>query len=294
MDAQNLRGIVFMTLSMALFAFDDMFIKLASSDVGVGQIMTIQALLGAFYFGIIAFRRGERLSRSAVFSRSIVLRNIGDVASALCFITALSLMPISNASAILQATPLAVAFGAAVFLGEPVGWRRWCAIGVGFAGVMIVIRPGYEGFNNASFLALAAVLGLAVRDLGTRAAPKAVSTEMIAFVASLCILVAAIVFQSVSSPWSWMSLHITAMVLTGSIFGILGYQLIMHALRIGETSLIAPFRYARIVFAIAVGFVVFGERPDPLTYAGSFLIVASGLYTLYREQTVRYRRKRIS
>ncbi|WP_223475114.1 DMT family transporter [Oricola indica] len=293
-DAANLKAVIFLSVSMALFALDDMFIKLASADIGVGQILTVQALLSILYFGYLARRRGHRISRAALISPAIVTRHIGDATGAVCFVIALSLMPISNASAILQAAPLAVTLGAAVFLREAVGWRRWTAIGVGFAGVLLVIRPGMDGFNSASLFAVAAVIGLTMRDLGTRAVPHSISTEVVALVASVVILVAAIVLQTVMSPWRMMSWPVTGLVLSASVCGIFGIHLITSALRLGEVSLIAPFRYVRIVMAIGIGMVVFGERPDMYTILGTGLIVLSGLYTLYREQYLKHRRTRIS
>ena len=294
LDAANLKAIAFLSASMAFFAFDDMFIKLASSKIGVGQILTIQSLLSVLYFGYLARRRGQRITRAAMLSPAIVLRHVGDVGGAVCFVIALSLMPISNASAILQATPLAVTLGAALFLRETVGWRRWSAIVVGFFGVLLVIRPGMQGFETASLFAVATVVGLAIRDLGTRTIPQAISTEMIALVASCLFLVTAIILQSVMSPWQLMSVRTTVYVLSASICGILGVHLITIALRIGEISLVAPFRYVRVVIAIIIGMVVFEERPDMYTIAGTGLIVASGLYTIYREQTSKRRRLRTS
>jgi len=294
LDAANVKAIVFLSASMAFFAFDDMFIKLAAADIGVGQILAVQGLLSILYFGYLARMRGQRITRAALISPAIATRHVGDVAGAVCFVIALSLMPISNASAILQAAPLAVTLGAALFLRETVGWRRWSAIAVGFAGVLLVIRPGMEGFNAASLFAVAAVFGLAIRDLGTRVVPHAIPTEIIALIASCLFLVTAVVLQSFMSPWKVMSWPTTGLVLSASVCGILGVHLITIAIRIGEISLVAPFRYVRVVIAIIIGMVVFGERPDMYTIAGTGLIVASGLYTLYREHSARHRRSRHS
>ena len=293
-DAANVRAIAFLSISMAFFAFDDMFIKLASADIGVGQILAVQSTLSILYFGYLARRKGQRITRAALFSPAIVFRHLGDVTGAICFVIALSLMPISNASAILQASPLAVTLGAALFLRETVGWRRWSAIAVGFAGVLLVIRPGMEGFNNASLFAVAAVGGLAIRDLGTRIVPHTISTEIIALIASCAFLVAAIVLQTVMSPWKIMSWTTTGLVLSASFCGILGVHLVTIAIRIGEISVVAPFRYVRVVIAIIIGMVVFAERPDMYTIIGTSLIVSSGLYTLYREQISKRRRSRHS
>lgn len=283
-DTANLKAITFLSVSMVAFAVDDMFIKLASSEIGVGQVLAIQSFLALVYFAWLARVRQQRITREAVLSPAILLRHAGEATGAVCFVIALSLMPISNASAILQASPLAVTFGAALFLRETVGWRRWAAVLAGFAGVLLVMRPGLAGFNAASLFAVAAVIGLATRDLCTRAVPRSVSTEIIALGSNFAVLVVSIILHSLTSTWSWMSPYATAMVLGASFFGIIAIHLITIALRIGEISLIAPFRYVRIVAAIAIGVVVFGERPDMYTWAGICLIVAGGLYALYREQ----------
>ncbi|MCI5077303.1 DMT family transporter [Oricola sp.] len=292
LNGDNLKAIALLAAAMALFALDDMFIKLASSDVGVGQIVAIQNGFGIAYFAWLAKAHGKRVTRDALFSGPILLRHIGETTGVICFVSALALMPISDASAILQASPLVVVFGAALFLRETVGWRRWAALLVGFAGVLLVLRPGMSGFDAKTLLPVGAAIGFAMRDLGTRAAPRTVSTEAIALVASVLVFLAAILLQTLSSPWSWMSPRTTGYVLAASAVGIIAFHLMMIALRMGQLSVVAPFRYVRIVCAMAIGVVVFAERPDVATIGGSILIVASGLYTLYREQVIRNRRIR--
>jgi drug/metabolite transporter (DMT)-like permease len=290
-DTANLKAIVFLSIAMTAFAFDDMFIKLASAEIGVGQILSIQSLLALAYFAWLARVKGHRLTREALFSRAVLIRNAGEATGAVCFVIALSLMPISNASAILQAAPLAVTLGAAVILRETVGWRRWVAVVAGFAGVLLVMRPGLAGFNAASLFAVAAVFGLALRDLYTRAVPRSIPTEIIALISNAVVLTVSVILQTATSPWSLMSSYATAMVLCASFFGIIAIHLVTIALRIGEVSVLAPFRYVRVVIAIGVGVVVFGERPDMYTWIGTGLIVAGGLYALYREQIVGNRKR---
>lgn len=290
-DTANLKAIAFLTVAMTAFAFDDMFIKLASAELGAGQILSIQSLLALFYFAWLARAKGQRITRDAVFSRAILLRNAGEATGAVCFVIALSLMPISNASAILQAAPLAVTLGAALILREAVGWRRWIAVLAGFAGILLMVKPGLAGFNAASLFAVAAVFGLALRDIFTRTVPRSIPTEIIALMSNMAVLVASVILQTATSPWSWMSPYATAMVLCASFFGVIAIHLVTIALRIGEISVIAPFRYVRIVIAIGIGMVVFRERPDMYTWAGICLVVASGLYTLYREQIAGHRKR---
>src|SRR6056297_1156247 len=166
---ENLRGSVLMVVAMAGFALEDMFIKRLSLDLPVGQILVFLGTGGAVIFGLGALARGHRLFSRDLLAGQVLLRNLGELIGTIGFVTALALTPLSSASAILQATPLALTLGAALFLKEAVGWRRWSAILVGFAGVLMVIRPGLEGFEPASLFAVQAVFGLAMRDLATRA-----------------------------------------------------------------------------------------------------------------------------
>src|SRR6056297_4057215 len=173
---ENLRGSILMVLAMAGFALEDMFIKRLADTLPVGQIIIFLGFGGALIFGAITMAQGRRLWSRDLLSRPVLLRNFGEIVGTLGFVTAIALTPLSSASAILQATPLAVTLGAALFLGEAVGWRRWSAILVGFLGVLMVIRPGLEGFLPASLFAVQAVIGLAIRDLATRAVPASVSS----------------------------------------------------------------------------------------------------------------------
>src|SRR6056297_1665102 len=173
---ENLRGSILMVLAMAGFALEDMFIKRLADTLPVGQIIIFLGFGGALIFGAITMAQGRGLWSRDLLSRPVLLRNFGEIVGTLGFVTAIALTPLSSASAILQATPLAVTLGAALFLGEAVGWRRWSAILVGFLGVLMVIRPGLEGFEPASLFAVQGVIGLAIRDLATRAVPRSISS----------------------------------------------------------------------------------------------------------------------
>jgi len=174
---ENLRGSILMVLSMAGFALEDMFIKRLAGNLAVGQIIMLLGLGGALVFGALTTAQGRRLWSRDLLSRPVLLRNGGEIVGTFGFVLAIALTPLSSASAILQATPLVVTLGAALFLGEAVGWRRWSAILVGFCGVLLVIRPGFAGFEPASLFAVLSVIGLAIRDLATRAVPRTISSR---------------------------------------------------------------------------------------------------------------------
>jgi drug/metabolite transporter (DMT)-like permease len=173
---ENLRGIVLMVASMAGFAIEDMFIKWAAADVPTGQILLLLSVFGTPVFAALAWRQGASFWASTALHPAVIWRNAGEMVGTAGFVTALALTPLTSATAIFQATPLAVTLGAAVFLGETVGWRRWTAILVGFCGVILIIRPGMDGFSINSLWSVLAVIGLSARDVATRRIPKTIST----------------------------------------------------------------------------------------------------------------------
>ncbi|MEQ8401273.1 MAG: DMT family transporter [Roseitalea porphyridii] len=281
---RNLPAILLMVVSMALFALDDSFIKLAATQINVGQVILLQSIIAALVFGTLTKLSGKPLLTRAFLAPPIVARNIGEVLGVVCFVTALALMPLSTASAILQVQPLAVTLGAALFLRESVGWRRWTAVLIGFIGVLIIIRPGMAGFSPAALLAVAAVVGLAIRDLGTRRVAVDVSSLQLSTIASVIIIPPSLVMMIVYGGWQPMSVTTILYVLGAATSGILAYYTITVALRIGELSVIAPFRYARLLFALILGAILFGERPDLPMLIGSALIIGTGIYAFYRER----------
>ena len=283
---ENMRGAALIVAAMAVFAIEDMFIKkLSMSGVPLGQILCLLGFGGGTIFAIVAQSRGERVLSPLFFERAVVFRNLGEIIGTLGFVVAITLTPISSASAIFQANPLAVTLGAALFLNETVGWRRWSAIVVGFLGVLLIVRPGTEHFDPKSLFAVLAVFGLALRDLATRVIPKTVTSfQLSAWGFSTLIPAGLLLFLVTGAAPRAMSQHEGLLMGAALLCGLIGYYLIVGAMRIGEVSFVTSFRYSRLVFALIVGMVFFGESPDELTLAGSALIVGSGLYALLRER----------
>ncbi|MEQ6203505.1 DMT family transporter [Sulfitobacter sp. HNIBRBA2951] len=282
---ENLRGAVLMVLAMLGFAIEDSMIKLIGDDMPVGQILIVLGLGGAAVFGIIVLAQGRALFERAMLSAPVLIRAAGEIFGTVCFISAIVYTPLSSASAILQAMPLVVTLGAALFLGESVGWRRWSAISVGFLGVMLIVRPGSEGFSVLSLLALGGVLGLAARDLGTRQVSAALSTMQLSFLGFLAIVPAGLVMMpATGSSLVAIDLRLGALLAGCIATGVVAYYAIVAATRVGEISFISPFRYSRLVFALIIGTTFFDERPDTLTLLGGAIIVASGIYTVWRER----------
>ena len=281
---ENLRGIVLMVASMAGFAIEDMFIKWASASVPTGQILILLSAFGTPVFVALAWRQGASFWDKSAFHPAVVWRNSGEMIGTAGFVTALSLTPLTSATAIFQATPLAVTLGAALFLGEAVGWRRWTAILVGFCGVILIIRPGMDGFNINSLWSIVAVIGLSARDVATRRIPYAISTMQLAAWGFAAVGILGAGMLAASGGAIWLTGAQAAYIGGALAFGIAAYLAITEASRLGEISVITPFRYARLIFALMIGTVVFAERPDVITLSGATLIIGSGLYTFARER----------
>ncbi|WP_022704623.1 DMT family transporter [Pseudorhodobacter ferrugineus] len=278
----NTRGGLLMIAAMAGFAVEDMFLKTAARTVPVGQILMIFGAAGMVGFAILAKRQGAQLLNPDILSRPILTRAVFEVMGRLFYTLAIAMTPLSSASAILQATPLVVVAGAALVFGERVGWRRWAAIMAGFAGVIIILRPGLEGFTPLSILAVLGMLGFAGRDLATRAAPKTLSNL------TLGVYGFAMMVPTGAGLLAWTGGAVvpdaatSAALAAATVFGVAGYYALTAAMRVGEVSVVTPFRYTRLLFALILGTLVFAERPDAATLLGSAIIVASGIYTLLR------------
>jgi drug/metabolite transporter (DMT)-like permease len=290
----NLRGILLMVAAMAGFSVEDALIKAAAASVPVGQILMLLGIGGATIFGALARLQGARLLTPVVFSRPVLLRNAAEMLGTMTFVNAIALLPLSTVTAILQATPLAVTLGAALFLGAEVGWRRWTAILLGFAGVLIIVRPGAEGVEAGALLAVAGVFFLAARDLATRATPASVPSTVIATYGFASVIPAGAILLAFSGGAMMPEPQAGLLIAAALVIGVFAYYAIIAAMRVGEIAVVTPFRYTRLLFAVGIGMAVFGERPDALTYLGAALVIGSGLYTLLREARLSRRQRTLS
>lgn len=287
----NLRGAILMVLAMLGFAIEDSFIKLIGDAVPVGQILILLGVGGAAVFAVIVRAQGRALFERAMLTAPVLIRGAGEMFGTVCFISAIVYTPLSTASAILQAMPLVVTLGAALFLAEPVGWRRWGAITVGFIGVLLIVRPGSDGFTPLSLLALGGVIGLAARDIATRKIPATLSTMQLSFLGFIAIIPAGLALMVLTAtPPTALDLRLSGLIAASIAIGVFAYYGIVAAMRVGEISFVSPFRYSRLIFALIIGTVFFGERPDKMTLLGALIIVASGIYTVLRERKLRLKR----
>ena len=281
---EDLRGALFMVIAMGCFAVEDALIKSLSGTVPVGQVLSITCAGGLLAFILWFIIRNIPLWQPEYLHPKVLMRSGSDVIGSCLVATALTVIPLTTVSAVIQATPLVVATGAALFLGQEVGWRRWLAIGIGFAGVLIIVRPGLEGFNSAVLLAVAGMLALASRDLLTRSLRVSLSGPQLAAHTFLLIIPAGYVLSTLLGQPFVIPNARESWLLVGCIaFAIAAYLALVTATRYGNAGIISSFRYSRMVFALILGFAVFGEIPDAPTWIGTAIIIATGLFTLWRE-----------
>ncbi|RWF75992.1 MAG: DMT family transporter [Mesorhizobium sp.] len=282
----NLRGALFMVVAMIGFTLNDAITKVSSESMNMAQVMLIRGAFASLFVGLLAWQRGALALPGSMLQPMVAVRVAGEAGATVSFLVALAHLPIANVSAVLQALPLAVTMGAALVFNERVGWRRWLAIAIGFAGVLIIVRPGFEGFSVYSLLALACVACCAVRDLATKRIPQAIPTLLVSTATALAMTVLGAALLSPMGGWTPMTGESTALLALAAVLVVIGYQFIIMAMREGDISFIAPFRYTALLWSILLGLFIFGDVPDLPMIFGAGVIVGSGLYALYRERIV--------
>ncbi len=289
----NLRGMALMAGAMASFALADAFIKALSATHPPGQIIWIAGLGGTLAFSLACIAARQSPVTRDILASGVIARMAAESIGTFGIVMALALAPLSMVVAIMQSVPLLVTMGAALFLGETVGWRRWGAILVGLAGVLLIIRPGTEGFTAVALFAVLAAVSLAGRDLLTRAVPRT-STNLqlgvwgfVGLIPTGLILMTAL--DQPAGPYTPIALSNFAAI---TLLTALAILFVTMAMRVGEISVVAPFRYTRMLFGLSLAVFWFGERPDLTTWVGAAIVVASGLYSFARERAIASKRRR--
>lgn len=282
----NQRGSLFMMGSMAAFTLNDSLVKLIGAGMPLPQLIALRGAIACALIYALARRLGAlRWDLGRRDWTLVVLRSLSELAIAYFFLTALLVMPLANITAILQALPLTVTLGAALIFREPVGWRRLLAILTGFAGVLLIVRPGPEGFSEGTFFALAAVLCITARDLITRKISPGVPSILVAFSAMVAVFLTAAIL-SLGVEWTPLDAAGFSLLAGAAVFIFAGFLFSVMAMRAGEIAVISPFRYSGLLWALVLGWLVFGDWPDALTMLGAAIVVATGMFTLYRERAV--------
>ncbi|WP_029065842.1 DMT family transporter [Labrenzia sp. DG1229] len=283
----NARGIILMVLSMGAFAIADTLIKLVSGDVAPAQIMFLMMAGGSVMFCLMAKAQGAQLIDRRVIAPVFLLRYLAEVVAMVGMVMALAHVPLSAVGAIIQATPLLVALGAVLFLGEKVSWRRWSTIVLGFAGVLLIVQPGAEGFDALALWAVFAMVGLSVRDLTTRMTPPDMASASLAAYSAVAALPFAMAWILLDGDSFLPPEADWVMLISIVLLGSLGYLLLTASIRATSISVVSPFRYSRLIFMLILGVLVFDERPGLPVLAGASLIVLSGLYMMWRERVLK-------
>ncbi len=273
--------------SMAAFVVNDVCVKLASATVPLGEIIALRNAIASVLL-VIVMASAARVLGGLVWPSSlpvklIGLRIIAEIGATILFLIGLVSLPIGDVTAIAQIAPLAMTAAAAVVLKEEVGWRRWLAMVVGFLGVALIVRPGSDAFSAAGAMVLGAMVFVVIRDFATRLISKDVSTGFVSLNSTLAGIVAGLLLWPFET-WRWLSVGELALITVSGTFLAAAFAFIVVALRTGDVSVVSPFRYTVIVFALIAGYVVWNEMPDGTAFLGTAIVCAAGLYTLHRER----------
>ena len=279
----NLKSIILMIIGMGCLTLCDLLIKIASQTLPLGQVMIVFGVGSITVFMGLMRIKGESVRLSSLTNPAVVLRNIGDLIAINGMCLALVLVPISTIGAVIQTVPLMVTAAAALFLGERVGTRRWLAIVIGFLGTLFIIQPGAANFDITTTFVLIAAVGMALRDVTTKLVWEKFSTLLLSSYTSALFIISGsfllIISGGASVPDIGMIAILAAMVASGS----LGFFFTTKAVRLGDVSVVIPFRYTRILFSLAAGTLILSEQLNALMLFGSALTIFSGLYIWRRE-----------
>lgn len=276
-----------MVVSMTAFTLNDACMKALGAEWPLFQSIFLRGCGTIFIMAAIAAAMGHlRFSHSRQDWTLMGIRTLTEVGAAYFFISAIFNMPLADATAIIQTLPLTVTLAAALAFGEPVGWRRLSAIAIGFVGVLLIVRPGFEGFTIYSVYALIAVVLVTIRDLAARRMSPDIPSLFAATVSAtgVCLFAG---LGSLTETWAPITPR-AGLLLVGAMATIgVAYVASVATMRQGEIGFVAPYRYSAIIVALILGITLFQEIPDALTMVGAGLVVTTGLFTLYRERVVR-------
>ncbi|CAN5922178.1 DMT family transporter [soil metagenome] len=280
----NSRGILAMSAAVVVFIFNDALIKLAAESVPSVQAIGVRGLFATLWCALALLVTGAWRQIALAAHPRVVFRGVLEAGSAIVYLVALFNIPFAIASAVNLSTPLILTVLAVLILKEDVRWRRWSAVTMGFLGVMLVIQPHPGDLNIWTWVALAGTLIGSFRDIFVRFLPVGVPTLVVSFATALIVALVGCGW-ALAEGWQPMSDRALGLIVGSSLLLALGYQFVVIALRSrGEFSVIGSFRYSSILWALAIGYVVWGEVPNTLAIAGIAVIVASGLYILHRER----------
>jgi drug/metabolite transporter (DMT)-like permease len=281
-SASSGKGIACMVLGGLLLTINDAIQKWMTADFPTGQLLAVRAVFMLIPIAFFIWRAGGRRALKVVNIRGQALRAVLVCTSSFLFVGALSLMPLADAIAVTFAGPLFVTALAPVLLKEFVGWRRWLAVLTGFLGVIVIVNPSSSNaLRWVALLPLGVALCGAIRDIATRHMHGTETTAGIMFYSTLAV----IIVGSATFPFGWAPIspvQYLMFAVNGVVFGAAHFFLV-EALRLAEASVVAPFKYVTLIWAILIGMALWQDMPDMRMFVGALLVVASGLYILHRE-----------
>lgn len=289
LHSKNFYACIFIILAMGCFTLGDTITKYMLAGMNTGQYMLLRGCFASAMIAFLAWYHG--VLRRYPLDRMTALRIVGDICATLTYIYSLGQLPQPFCAAIFQSAPLLETLAAALILREKVDWQRWTCVFIGFVGVLIIIRPGTAGAAEFTAVAilLASVLLVTLRDIATRRIPKNVPTHYLSLLTAVSITVAGAFLVAPMGGWQTTAPLSIAVIAGAAALLLLGYNFLIRGLREGEISLISPFRYSSLLWAIGLSMAVFGNAPDIFTIAGSVLVIGSGIYVIYREAVLKKR-----
>ena len=282
--SDNAKGILAMSGAMAVFTINDALMKLLTQQAPLFQSIFLRGCLTSVALIVMARMMGQLQLRVLGRDRfTLLIRCIGEAAGTVLYLAALTQLPLATVTATFQAMPLAVTLGAAIFFRERVGLYRSSAIILGFIGVLIIIRPGPEGISPWALLALASVAACAMRDLVTRAMSARLNSMMVAIWSSVGVTLTGGVGMLVEGVQP-MAVSTVPLLMATSALMMVGYVLSVGAMRVGDVGIVSPCRYTALIWGVILGWAIFGALPDGPTIFGASLVVATGVFSFWRER----------
>jgi drug/metabolite transporter (DMT)-like permease len=282
----NTKGILAMLAAMALFVFGDALMKLSANSVPTGESIFLRGVIAVAVMWTLVLRSSAIHNLKDATSKFMLLRAGGDMGGAVFFQTALGRLPFADVTAVLQINPLVVTAGAALFLGEKVGWRRWTATIFGLCGALLIIKPGSSAFNPWSLLLVLAVLCAATRDLATRKISSSTPSILIIAVSTTLITLSGLA-HAPFEMWTVPTLPVMFRFAVAALFMLSAQFCVVTSIRTGDISTVVPFRYSAILWSLLLSYLIWNDVPDRWTLLGIAIVASAGLYVFFREQTLR-------
>ncbi len=275
-----------MSAGMLAFVVNDAIIKQVSATLPSGQLIVLRGLMASalllLIWRVLPGAAGEQGSLRQLLEPRVLLRALFDAVATLLYLSALFKLPLANVTAINMMTPLVIALITWLVFGERLSAMRWLAIIIGLLGVLLIVQPRAEDWNAFSLLAVASTLFHALRDITTRHIRAGVPSLLLTLSTALAVLLLAGILSLIQG-WRPVSTAALGQLAAAAVFLSLGYFWLISSMRVGEITAIAPFRYTGLLFALLLGYLIFGEVPNLLAWYGMGALLLAGLILLRRD-----------